>query len=123
MIYEEVVFVFGSNRAGRHGLGAALEARNRWGAKTGKGCGRTGDAYAIPTKDEDLEILSLGEQDDGVLRFFEYAKKHPKTLFILTPVGCGLAARNGRAFAARLKKEMRPPENVVLHQTWLDHLA
>jgi len=45
------IFIFGSNEAGRHGKGAALHARQHHGAEYGVGVGRTGDAYAIPTKD------------------------------------------------------------------------
>ena len=44
------IFVFGSNLAGNHGAGAALEAHKNWGAKLGVGIGLTGDSYAIPTK-------------------------------------------------------------------------
>jgi hypothetical protein len=53
------IFVFGSNLAGRHGAGAALEALNRWSAKIGVGRGRTGYAYAIPTKDHSIRTLPL----------------------------------------------------------------
>ena len=51
------IFVFGSNLAGRHGKGAALFARQERGAIYGVGQGRTGNAYAIPTKDERLRTL------------------------------------------------------------------
>ena len=50
-----MIFVFGSNLAGRHGAGAALYAARKYGAKYGVGVGRTGDAYALPTKDENLK--------------------------------------------------------------------
>ena len=43
------IFVFGSNQAGRHGKGSALEARRNHGAVYGVGEGPTGNAYAIPT--------------------------------------------------------------------------
>ena len=46
------IFVFGSNEAGRHGKGAALAAKLQYGAVYGVGRGRTGNAYAIPTKDK-----------------------------------------------------------------------
>ena len=44
------IFVFGSNLAGRHGKGAALDAKNKYGAIYGVGFGRTGNSYAIPQK-------------------------------------------------------------------------
>jgi hypothetical protein len=52
------VFVFGSNLAGRHGKGAALQAV-RFGAKYGVGVGRAGQTYAIPTKDCQIRTLSI----------------------------------------------------------------
>lgn len=45
------VFVFGSNTQGRHGKGAALYARNVFGAEYGKAEGRQNQSYAIITKD------------------------------------------------------------------------
>lgn len=44
------VFVFGSNLAGRHGKGAALDAYRYHGAIRGQGVGWQGRSYAIPTK-------------------------------------------------------------------------
>ena len=53
------IFVFGSNLAGRHGAGAALDARRYHGAVYGVGEGLMGNAYAIPTKDRALKPRSL----------------------------------------------------------------
>lgn len=86
-----MIFVFGSNLAGRHGKGAALEARNRYGAEYGVGFGRTGEAYAIPTKDERLEPLPLARIRPYVNVFLAYAASHPEERFNVTRVGCGLA--------------------------------
>jgi hypothetical protein len=88
---REVVFVFGSNLAGRHGKGAALEAAKHWGAQYGVGEGRTGDAYALPTKDANLRILSLDEIGQAYARFGKYAMNNPEVQFLLTPAGTGLA--------------------------------
>lgn len=85
------VFVFGSNLAGRHGKGAALEARQRWGAEYGVGRGRTGNAYAIPTKDHELRPLPLESIRTYVREFVAYAREHPALRFYVTRVGCGLA--------------------------------
>lgn len=85
------IFVFGSNLAGRHGKGAALEARTKYGAEYGVGEGRTGFAYAIPTKDHQLRSRSLGNIELSVERFIKYAKEHPELEFLVTRVGCGLA--------------------------------
>jgi len=45
------IFVFGSNTEGRHGKGAALIARNKFGAVYGQAKGIQGQSYAIVTKD------------------------------------------------------------------------
>jgi hypothetical protein len=86
-----MVFVFGSNLAGRHGAGAALAARQHHGAIYGQGVGRQGDAYAIPTKDAKLVTLRLDVIAVHVDQFLRYARNHSDTLFNVTRVGCGLA--------------------------------
>ena len=86
-----VIFVFGSNLAGRHGKGAALCARNSHGAEYGVGVGRTGNAYAIPTKDERVRTLPLVKIEKYVGEFLDYARAHPELEFEVTKVGCGLA--------------------------------
>lgn len=87
----KIVFVFGSNLAGRHGAGSALFARRYQGAVTGKGEGPQGNSYAIPTKDEHLNPLSLSQVKMHVDRFIEYAKANPATTFNIVAIGCGLA--------------------------------
>ena len=54
-----MIFVFGSNQAGRHGKGAALYARQNHGVVYGVGEGITGNSYAIPTKDYNLRTRPL----------------------------------------------------------------
>jgi hypothetical protein len=85
------IWVFGSNLAGRHGAGAALVAANRFAAVYGQGVGPTGRAYAIPTKDGQLGVLSLDEIERYVAQFLEYAQAHPELYFYITRIGCGLA--------------------------------
>lgn len=85
------VFVFGSNLAGRHGKGAALTAVQKYGAEYGVGRGRTGDAYALPTKDENLKTLPLSDIKQNYLEFWKYAIDNPEIQFLLTPCGSGLA--------------------------------
>ncbi len=116
------VFVFGSNKAGRHGKGAALYAKKAWGAEPGVGEGPTGRAYALPTKDEKLRSMSLEEVDEAIGRFVDHAKTNGDKIFMLTPVGCGLAGNDAREVAALIQSK-QPPANVVLTLSWLDHLA
>lgn len=77
--------------AGRHGKGAALYARNHYGAIYGQGVGIQGNSYAIPTKDERLRTLPLDVIEEHVNDFIQYARRHPEMTFQLTPIGCGLA--------------------------------
>lgn len=85
------IFVFGSNLAGIHGKGAAQDAVHYWQARIGCGRGRTGNAYALPTKDVGLQPLPLSEIRKSVRKFLHYAEAHPELEFLVTAVGCGLA--------------------------------
>ena len=84
-------FVFGSNLAGRHGWGAARDAKWYYGAIYGQGIGLQGRSYAIPTKDGNLNILPLVEIERRVRIFVEFTRDNPKFQFFITRVGCGLA--------------------------------
>lgn len=87
------IFVFGSNLNGWHGKGAALTARVEWGAQQGVSMGRTGQAYAIPTKGmgRPMPVLSLDQIAEHVGEFTVYAAKHLEFCFLVTEIGCGLA--------------------------------
>ena len=89
--YTKEMFVFGSNKAGRHGKGAALHARLHHGAIYGKGFAAQGNAYAIPTKGYYLERLSLKEIKEYVEGFLRFAHTYPNIRFTVTNIGCGLA--------------------------------
>lgn len=87
----ELVFVFGSNLAGRHGMGAALAARQKFGAVYGQGIGRQGQSYGIPTKGHFLRTLPLDVIEKHVNDFLAHARDNPEVTFHVTPIGCGLA--------------------------------
>ena len=86
-----MIFVFGSNLAGRHGKGAALYAMKHCRAVYGQGIGIQGDSYAIPTKDEHINTLPLDRITIYVNEFKEFARQHPEMIFSVTKIGCGLA--------------------------------
>lgn len=86
-----IIFVFGSNLAGRHGKGAALEARKKWGAIYGQGEGLQGRSWAIPTKDSNLKPLPLTNIRRYVENFLTFAAENPDYTFKLTAIGTGLA--------------------------------
>lgn len=86
-----MIFVFGSNLAGRHGKGAALHAAQHYGAIYGQGHGFMGSCYAIPTKDQFIRTLPLHTIAIYVDHFLDFAKRHPDLAFKVTRIGCGLA--------------------------------
>lgn len=110
-----MIFVFGSNLAGRHGKGAALYAKQHRGAIYGQGTGRQGNSYAIPTKDRFLKPLSLLAIRDHVNRFLDYAKQHPKEEFKVTAIGTGLAGYKHQEIAPMFKGA---PANCMLPAEW-----
>lgn len=85
------IFVFGSNLAGRHGKGAALYARQMFGAVYGQGSGAQGHSYAVPTKDQNLSTLPVSFIKTYVDGFLFYARAHRELRFHVTRIGCGLA--------------------------------
>lgn len=114
----ETVFVFGSNRQGRHGKGAALHAVKKWGAIYGQAVGRQGNAYAIITKElrRDYPPVTLDEVSAGVRGFLHYALIYPNIRFKVSAIGCGLAGFTPEDIAPlflwRGNNEPRP--NVIL---------
>jgi hypothetical protein len=85
------VFVFGSNLGGRHGAGAARTAMC-WGANYGQPSGLQGNTYAIPTMDKSVtRTLTIKEIKPFVDEFIDFAIFHPKLIFLVTEIGCGLA--------------------------------
>lgn len=106
-----MIFTFGSNRAGRHGKGAALWARQHRGAIYGQGEGLQGNSYAIPTKDERLRTLPLDQIAAHVEVFLDFARRNPQMQFELTPIGCGLAGYSPHQIAPMFRNA---PENVMM---------
>lgn len=110
-----MIFVFGSNLAGRHGKGAALEALKNHGAIYGNGSGPQGNSYAIPTKDAKLNTLPLDTIENYVQDFFSYADVNSELEFNVTRIGCGLAGYKDEQIAPMFKTH---PSNCKLHVMW-----
>ncbi|MHA2264557.1 MAG: A1S_2505 family phage non-structural protein [Candidatus Thorarchaeota archaeon] len=117
--YSTGVFVFGSNLAGRHGAGAALDAVREYGAIYGQGVGRQGAAYAIPTKDGTLETLSIEAIKPHVDEFLRYARMRRRVLFYVTALGTGLAGLSHEVMAPLFKDA---PPNCSLPVPWINIL-
>jgi hypothetical protein len=113
------IFVFGSNLAGRHGGGAARLAHQKFGAVMGVGIGPTGNCYAIPTKDEDIETMELSDIEPHIKAFLKYASQHRDKKFFVTQIGCGLAGLTPEQMAPMFFK-YKSTANVIYPQVFLD---
>jgi hypothetical protein len=109
------VFVFGSNKAGRHGAGAALAARKHYGAEYYNGFGMQGKSYAIPTKDFSIQTMELEEIKYYVTIFLRFAISNPEMEFLVTRIGCGLAGYEDKDIAPMFKKA---PSNCSFAEQW-----
>ena len=116
------IFVFGSNLAGRHGKGAALEALKNHGAIYGQGYGFQGQSFAIPTKDEDLKTLFLSEIQAFVHTFIMFTHRHPELVFLITPIGCGLAGYTPKQIAPMFQT-IQHQKNISLPQSFIQTYA
>ena len=114
---KDTIFVFGSNLAGIHGAGAAKIARFEYGAKLGVGMGQTGRAYAIPTKDEYLEVLEKDIIEYYAQRFVKQTQSGERQYFV-TAVGCGLAGYTPQEMAPFFKGA----KYCWFPSTWLPYL-
>lgn len=113
------IFVFGSNLAGMHGAGSAAEAVKSHKAIYGLGVGLQGYSYAIPTKDQYLEILPLDIIGLYVNQFVLFAISRPDLTFTVVPVGCGLAGYTPKDIAPMF---LACPDNVKLPKVFEDEL-
>lgn len=112
------VFVFGSNEAGIHGAGAAKAAIG-FGAKYGIGFGMQGKSFAIPTKNWNIETLSLQIIGFYIHRFISFSIFNPQFTYMVTEVGCGLAGYKPIQIAPFFSG---CPDNVHLPQSFINIL-
>jgi len=106
------IFVFGSNRCGFHGGGAARIAMEDFGAKWGEGLGPTGKCYAIDTMSGGIENIR-----PQVNSFLDYAKKHSELKFFVTRIGCGIAGYTDKEIAP-LFAEAQNINNIYLPKSF-----
>lgn len=110
------IFVFGSNRKGIHGAGAAKFAMSWCDARYGTGEGLTGRSYALPTKNSPSVSLSFDELRESVDRFKHVARAKPDLTFIVSRVGCGLAGFTDDQVAPLF---FDAPDNCRLPGVWM----
>ena len=83
------VFVFGSNARGIHGKGAALTAKEKFGAIQRQAEGLQGQSYAIITK-KDFKVeksSTLQEIGKGIQDMLLFAKENTNLKFYVTKIG------------------------------------
>lgn len=117
---DNEIFTFGANLKGIHGKGAAKQAIT-WGAIWRQSEGLQGKTYAIPTKDKSIRTLPIQEIKPYVNRFIEFAKNNTDKIFLVTPIGCGLAGLNPKDVAP-LFKDAKYINNIHLPEVFWKHL-
>ena len=98
------IFIFGSNERGNHIGGAAKLAKDKFNAKKGVYEGLTGQCYAFPTLNKQMEKRDIKEIKKSVERLVNVIKQNPNKLFLLTRVGCGIAGYKEREMIKLFKK-------------------
>ncbi len=106
------IFVFGSNKDGFHGGGAARIAYEKFGAIWGQGHGLQGQSYAIDTMNG-IEIIK-----EEVIQFIRYAKQFTNVpiYFLVTEIGCGIAGYSIQEIAPLFKEV---PSNILLPESFV----
>lgn len=117
---NDEIFVFGSNESGIHGAGAALAAKDKFGAKWGAGFGLIGQSFAIPTKDWMVMTLPLTVINFYVDRFIEFTKHSANGEFYITRIGCGLAGHKDSVIAPMFKNCNL--DNCIFPEPWKIYL-
>lgn len=112
---ENQIFVFGSNLTGKHAGGAALQAKEQFGAVEGIGEGLWGQSYAYPTLGEQLEKLSRRRLRLSTYRLYCYCYKNKDKEFLLTKVGCGIAGYSEERMKSLFRNN---PPNLILPEDW-----
>lgn len=97
------IFVFGSNLQGIHRRGSAKDAIERFGAIFGKGVGRQGQSYGIPTMNS-LDVVGFYVDD-----LIEYAADHPDLTFWVTKIGTGIAGYSTDEIGDLFRERDLPP--------------
>ena len=116
------IFVFGSNTQGRHSKGAALTARNKFGAIYRQAEGPQGQSYAIITKDLTKSTHPSRTEDqiiEQIHNLYEYARQNPDKEFVVAYSGTGsnLNAYSNEEMANMFASE-EIPSNLVFEQTF-----
>lgn len=116
---SRIIFVFGSNTEGRHGLGAAKFAYEHFGAIRGQASGLQGNAYAIITKDlaSPKGGIALEYVAKQIQTLHACIKAHRDWLFLITPVGTNLAGFSIQDIFPLLLPLLKEPNTLFVQKT------
>ena len=123
-LHDNQIFVFGSNTQGRHGKGAALTARVKFGAIYGNPEGIQGKSFAIITKDLTKPThpsRTTAQIISQIDKLYKYATLHPDKEFIIA-YKCG--DNNLNAYSSRDMAKMFAsryiPNNIVFDKDFYE---
>lgn len=111
----EPIFVFGSNMRGEHTEGHAQVAARFHKAQAGEWDGRTGNAYAIPYRDNDFRLMPLTAIRGYVERLAAYATEHRALTLQVSRFACEKGAFSDAEVAALFRAV---PPNCALPALW-----
>lgn len=112
---DNQIFIFGSNRNGTHAGGAARQAHEDFGAEWGVGEGLTGQCWAFPTLDEDMQQVTIADLEASRDKLYQFVQANPELEFILTPVGTGIAGFSREVIEAIFDTL---PHNIIKTDNW-----
>ena len=113
---ENQIFIFGSNLAGKHVGGAALQAKEEFGAEEGVGEGLTGQCYAFPTLNEKNKKRTKQELEESIKKLWICCVSYfGEKEFLLTKVGCGIAGYKESYIKALFRGF---PRNLIKPKDW-----
>ena len=115
---KEAVWVFESNINGHHGRGAV--AVNCYGAEQGHAGGRSGNSYALTTRDAKNELLDWGVIKDAVQEFRDHMDAEPECRFRILPSSHSKSEQEHERFTDLLRNV---PSNCELPGRMLERLA
>ena len=114
---ENEIFVFGSNLQGKHIGGAAKIAEQKFGAKLGVAFGKVGQTFAIPTVDFEGHI-NLEEIKGYVEKFLDSASQWENVVFLVTPIGCGIAGFKIEEIAPMFRRAIEMDNVYLPNEFW-----
>lgn len=119
---RKAIYVYEADMAGAAVSETAKVACQYYDAVPKVGRGKTGSAYAIPTRGTALELLPLGEIKQYVTTFIRYAEKYPKKDFKIAPIGLGSNDYLEYGEKAIAQLFAKAPDNCEIPERWKKHL-